>query len=742
MKRKLLSLAIAGLTAAGAFAQSYYYVIKTAGVGPEYNFGNTSASNIIVGSAGAQTNVLSSAQTLPFAFSFFGTAVTQFKASTSGYITFDVSQTTDNVNNVALPSASAPKSAIFGFWDNLKIDNYSTYPSDIRSFTYGTAPNRVFVVQWRLARTSSTPSATNANVTYFGIRLYESGNVFDVVENYGYGTFSGTIGCQNAAQDDGVHIDGSPNLPFGGKNGSHDPALSDVYTFYKGPQQAIKAKLSNATGGLVSLNTSGGLPIKVSAFNLGTQDISAATINYSVNGGATVTNNVSGLTITKSGGSGEIASSTNFVPVSADAGTNKTVKAWLSNINTLGVFSDTVTFTFFVNEGLSGTKKVMFEEGSGGWCGYCPDGHRVVREMEENPTYAGKFTAVIHHNSDGLAHTESNTLNSTYATGYPTAWIDRTKFNDQTTIGMSRNVWTTKVAEKMNDVTPLNISIKNKTYNASSGQLNYTVEVKFVDHGMPGDLRIHTMIVEDKCRGPYTGSTSTTWTQHNYYSKDDAAAGGSNHPLYNEPGYMVGYFHDHAVRAIPSTAWGTAGVITAPTKDATYTQNYTYQMPTETSVDYTVLPSELRKVSNLQNTNNGLGINKPSNTYIVAFVSYYDNDVNKRFILNATDDRDDENGLFNTGVIENNSNISISKVFPNPTNGITVVDFNLNNTDKNVTIEVLDILGKSVMTVKEGGYAAGNHSVAFDASDLKSGIYFVNIKTSEGNSTLKFVVAH
>lgn len=741
MKRKLLMLAIAGLTSAGAFAQSYYYAIKTQGTSSDYNFNNTSATSIITGGSGAQTNVLSGAQSIPFAFSFYGTPVTQFKVSTSGYITFDVSQTTDNVNNVALPSTSAPKSAIFAFWDNLKIDNYSSYSSDIRSFTYGSSPNRVFVVQWRLARTSSTPSGTNANVTYFGVRLYESTNVFDVVENYGYGTFSATIGCQNDAQDDGTHVDGSPNLPFGGNNGSYDASKSDVYTFYKGPQAAVKAKLSNATGGLVSLNTSGGLPIKVSAFNMGSQDITSATVNYNVNGGTTVSGNVSGLAIAKSGGKAEVASPTAFVPVTADAGTNKTVKAWLSNINNLGVFSDTVTFTFFVNEGLSGTKKVMFEEGSGGWCGYCPDGHRVVRDLLENPTYAGKFTPVIHHNSDGMAQTESNTLNSTYATGYPTAWVDRTKFEDQATIGMSRNVWATKIAAKMNEVTPVNVAIKNKNFNVSTGQLTYDVEVNFVDHGMPGDLRIHTMIVEDEVRGPYTGSTSTTWTQHNYYSKDDAAAGGSSHPLYNEPGYMVGYFHNHVVRAIPSTAWGTAGIITAPTKGTTYTKSYTYQMPTETTVDYTTLPSELRKVSNLQSTNNGLGMNKPTYTYIVAFVSYYDNEVNKRYILNTTDDRDDANGLFNTGVVDARTNVNISNIAPNPSNGITVVDFNLNNADHHVSVEVLDIVGKHVMTVKEGGYAAGSHAVSFDASELKSGVYFVNIKTSEGNANLKFVVA-
>ncbi len=739
MKRKLLTLAIAGLSTLGAFAQSYYYTIKTTGTTSEYSMNATGASNIITGSSGLN-NMLSATQTLPFAWQFYGQTVSTYKVSTSGYLTFDVAQTADNQNNVALPSTSAPKNAIFAFWDNLKIEPISTYPNDIRTWTYGSSPNKVCVIQWRLAQFNNAASGTN--VTYFAIRLYEAGG-FDIVENYGFGSFSATIGCQSNAQDDGTQVTNSPNLNFGGNNGSYDASKSDVYTFYKGPQTALKTKLTNATAGLVSLNTAGGLPIKVSAFNIGSQDLTAATINYTINSGTTVSGSVSGLNITNSGGKGDIASPTPFVPVSGDAGTSKDVKAWLSNINGLGVYSDTVSFTFFVNEGLTGTKKVLLEEGSGGWCGYCPDGHRVVRDMEADPTFAGKMTSVIHHNNDGMAQTESNTINTAYATGYPSAWIDRTKFADQATVGTSRNVWATKVASKINDITPFNISIVNKNFNTSTGQLTYGVKVDLVDHAMPGDIRVHTMIVEEAVRGPYTGSTSTTWTQHNYYSKDDAAAGGSSHPLYNEPGYMVGYFHNHVVRAIPSTAWGDAGVVTSTAKGGSFTKNYTYQMPTETSVNYTTLPAEFRNNSELQSTENGLGMNKPTYTYILAFVSYHDaNDVNKRFIVNAADDADDENGLFNTGVVETKNNVSISGVYPNPSNGITSVDFYLNETDKNVKVEVVDILGKTIMTVKEGAYAAGSHAVMFDASSIKAGVYFVNIKTTEGTSTMKFVVSN
>ncbi|MBW7846178.1 MAG: hypothetical protein H3C45_11150, partial [Bacteroidia bacterium] len=239
MKKNLLLLAASTLVSIGAMATGYYH-IRTTGTTSEYNMNqSTGTSAIYTGTGTAKANELfSPAVSLPFAFSFYGNAVTQFKASSSGYITFDVSQTTDVTSNTALPNASAPKNAIFAFWDNLRLQTItqgsSTFPSDIRTWTYGTAPNRVFVVQWRLTQTNDGSNATN--VTYFAIRLYENDSHFDVVHNYGFGTFSATVGCQNADASSGYSILSSPNQNFGGNSGSYDAAKSHVYSFYYGTQ--------------------------------------------------------------------------------------------------------------------------------------------------------------------------------------------------------------------------------------------------------------------------------------------------------------------------------------------------------------------------------------------------------------------------------------------------------------------------------------------------------------------------
>jgi len=677
---------------------------------------------------------------LPFAFKLNGVDVTNYKVSTSGVLTF----TTDAAvvpayASISLPSNTIPAKSIC-YLGITPIGANQSY-ANIVTKTFGAAPNRQFWVTFSAYNELNLGSSAY----FFGsIVLEETTNKIYFVDQRRYPatatklSFGVQVDSANAWM-----VDGSPNInSLAGTSSAADD--NSYYEFIRGTQSALKAHLTNETDGIVSLTNTSGLPIKVSAFNMGYMDITSAKLNYSVNNKATVTTNLSSLTITKSGGTSILASATNYVPASTEVGSAQTVKAWLTDMNGLGVGSDTATFTFFVNEGTSGTKRVFLEEGSGAWCGFCPDGHRVVRDMEAKPELKGKVTSVIHHNSDGLAQTESNTLNTAYATGYPSAWIDRFKFDDQNTVGTSRNVWEAKVTAKLNDATPVNVSIKNKNYNAATRTLTYDVEAEFVDYGMPGDLRIGSMIVENECRGPYTGATSTTWTQHNYYSKDDNAAGGTTHPLYNEPGYMVGYYHQHAVRAIPSTAWGDAGVITAPTKGSKFTKSYTYQVPTETNVVYQgSVPQTMLNVSELQSTNDGLGINKPTYTYIVAYVSYYNADATKRWVLNVTDDESDENGLFNTGVTEVNNHVNISNVYPNPANNYAVVDFNLNTTNRNVSIEVIDLVGKSVMTVAESAsYAAGSHSASFDVTNLKAGVYFVTVKTAEGNSTMKFVVSH
>ena len=217
MKKILLLSSI--ICSLNVFAQDNYWSIKSTGTAAPYSMNDATGVAVLTGqTATPVSGTLSSPITIPFSnWKFYGNTVTQLKASSSGYITFDMNQTADITNNTVLPSASAPRSAIFAFWDNLSlvpvVQGANTFASDVKTFTYGIAPNRVFAIQWRLAGTNGT--AVGTNVTYFAIRLYEAGN-FDIVENYGFGTFAATIGVQDSSKTVGFMLAGSPGLNFGG----------------------------------------------------------------------------------------------------------------------------------------------------------------------------------------------------------------------------------------------------------------------------------------------------------------------------------------------------------------------------------------------------------------------------------------------------------------------------------------------------------------------------------------------
>lgn len=734
MKKGLLSLAASTLVSLGAFAQGYYHISSKGTVAP-YSMNETSGvSAIVTGTSTAQSSVLSGSQNLPFNFTFYGIPYNQFKVSSSGYLTFDVAQTTDVNANVALPAAGAPKNAIFAFWDNLRLQTITsgstTFPSDIRTWTLGTSPNRVQVIQWRLTQTNDGSNSTN--VTYFAVRLYEADNHFDVIHNYGFGTFSATVGCQNGDGTVGYQIGGSPNQNFGGNNGSYDATLSDVYSFYAGTQAPVAMKLlADLTADVASSSNTAGIPVSVRAANHGSTSITSGTFNYTVNGGATVGTSFS-TTMSPSGGTAALSSSTNYVALAADAGTTKTIKIWISGINGGAISSDTLTTTIFNNKGVTGTKRVLLEEGSGAWCGWCPDGHfRMHDILAGNANVVG----VIHHNSDGMTTTEGNTINSTFSTGYPYGMVDRVKFADQDEPGLSRSVWATKVAERLNATTPVNVTITDRTYDPATRTVSFKVKANFVDY-ITGDLRLNAFIVENNVRGPKISATNMTWNQRNYMN---SAEGGSTgyQALKDLPSYIFGYKHQHTVRRVPSGAWGTASVIpTVAAENAEYSQTYTWTIPAESVITYDAADGSINDEHRLTVTGHA-GLNKHYDMKIVGFVSLYNADANKHEVLNVIE----VPLAWNTGV-ENAASAATmpATVYPNPANGLTSVTFTTSSTSK-VEVTLVDITGKKVMDINTAEYAKGEHSVFFDAATLTNGIYFVNIKGENEVATKRLVIA-
>jgi hypothetical protein len=148
--------------------------------------------------------------TLPFSFNFYGVTTDTMNVSTNGYITFDGLNFARMWANTYIPQPGPvsdstnyryPNNAIYPYWDDLSISprSYGAVYTDV----VGSAPNRMFVVEWRGV------AGTGAPIT-FEVMLHETTNQITVLYSniggpYGFG-YSSTQGIENAAGTDGIEV--------------------------------------------------------------------------------------------------------------------------------------------------------------------------------------------------------------------------------------------------------------------------------------------------------------------------------------------------------------------------------------------------------------------------------------------------------------------------------------------------------------------------------------------------------
>jgi hypothetical protein len=77
---------------------------------------------------------------------------------------------------------------------------------------------------------------------------------------------------------------------------------------------------------------------------------------------------------------------------------------------------------------------------------------------------------------------------------------------------------------------------------------------------------------------------------------------------------------------------------------------------------------------------------------------------------------------------------SLAQNYPNPFNATTNISFNLAEAG-NVNLSVYDITGRLVTTLVSGQMDAGEHVVAWNASDVSSGVYFLRLATADFSAT-------
>ena len=78
----------------------------------------------------------------------------------------------------------------------------------------------------------------------------------------------------------------------------------------------------------------------------------------------------------------------------------------------------------------------------------------------------------------------------------------------------------------------------------------------------------------------------------------------------------------------------------------------------------------------------------------------------------------------------------ISYPYPNPFNPSTLIQFGLPHSSK-VKIIAYDIIGRHVDTIIDEELNPGYFDIHWSPSELSTGIYFINVKTSKNDLTYK-----
>ena len=95
--------------------------------------------------------------------------------------------------------------------------------------------------------------------------------------------------------------------------------------------------------------------------------------------------------------------------------------------------------------------------------------------------------------------------------------------------------------------------------------------------------------------------------------------------------------------------------------------------------------------------------------------------------------------LDNASAITENNELTIGKLFPNPSDGLTCLELNI-PLNSNVKIDLINILGQEVQTVHCGALSKGNQKIFFHTSALEAGTYLLKISTGNAQATTRLIV--
>jgi hypothetical protein len=396
--------------------------------------------------------------------------------------------------------------------------------------------------------------------------------------------------------------------------------------------------------------------------NAGTA-VTSFDVNYIFNNGAVVTTTISGNVPAFGTYNFTDASAITFP---ATAGTYP-VKAWIS-LTGDAVSSNDSASTAITTVSHMPAKRLLFEESTGAWCGWCVRGLVYMDSLWQLKESSTSIVAV-HDSSEGPDGMYSeNNLTRNYdhyqdskITGFPTIIVDRSVQDDPGNALVD-------YANMINNFGFADLSLTGNTW---GGIVTATVSVTPAIK-MTGDYRLAMVITEDSVHG-----TGTAFSQNNYYSEGYYSYYG-NPPgaltyqgvdYYNLPTSITGEHFPFVARyTVPDMLVSPNGVANSlpDTMNAGTTYNYSFNPVTMAS--------------------NWVGKNL---RIVIMLIDNNSSNATYGQVLNTV------NTSYTLGVANVTAGIEAVRLFPNPASQQAYLAFSLQQTS-NVQLAVYDMVGRLV----------------------------------------------
>jgi thiol-disulfide isomerase/thioredoxin len=318
----------------------------------------------------------------------------------------------------------------------------------------------------------------------------------------------------NKTSESTIYVNG--NLITGS---SYTPSVEGIY--------AVNAKFGSFTSANVSVTVNGSSVsvILVSADKY--VGLPGETFTFAAlgNGGVNLTN--------------DVIYSVNGTEITGNTYIPTTRNSFALTCSLDGVTSNEITFVAGYE------KKVLVEDYTGTWCGYCP---RLAYNLEQAEDQSDDIYGVAVHNADAMTYEYESQMRARFdVNGFPTGKINRT------------TTWNESVGQLLNSrgVSPtLGLGLDSSLTGTS-----ISVDVKVGYVSATTDMKVIIYLVED----------GLVYNQVNYMNND------SSSPWYQTGNPIVGFEHNNVLRKAFTDIFGDA--IPNGNAGGEYTQTFTLEMP-------------------------------------------------------------------------------------------------------------------------------------------------------------------